>query len=213
MDPVPYAGLCLAAYLIGSIPTGAIVARVYRNVDITQVGSQRTGATNAARALGPGAGAIVLIGDFTKGALAVWLGQATVGTPAALAFAGFFSVVGHIWSVFLLGRGGRGVVTGLGALAVASPGVFAAAFITGCIVAGATRYVSLGSISGAAMTPLAGIAAYALGYLPAELLPYVVVTPAVVVAVHSDNIRRLRAGMERRWGQPEPTRESPSKAT
>lgn len=213
MDPVPYAALCLAAYLIGSIPTGAIVARLYRNVDITRVGSQRTGATNAARALGPGAGAIVLMGDFAKGALAVWLGQATVGTPAALALAGFFSVVGHIWSVFLRGRGGRGVVTGLGALAVASPVVFAAAFVTGCIVASTTRYVSLGSISGAIMTPLAGIAAYALGYLPAELLPYVLVTPALVIAVHSDNIQRLRNGTERRWDQTEPTRSSRSKAT
>lgn len=184
---------------------------MYRNVDITRVGSQRTGATNAARALGPGAGAIVLIGDFAKGALAVWLAHQTVGAPAALALAGFFSVVGHIWSVFLRGRGGRGVVTGLGALAVASPGMFAIAFVTGCIVAGTSRYVSLGSICGAAITPLAGIAAYTLGYLPTEFLPYVIATPLLIIAMHADNIQRLRARTERRWGQP--SRPSPSEAT
>jgi glycerol-3-phosphate acyltransferase PlsY len=213
VDPVSYAALCLAAYLIGSIPTGAIVARIYRNVDITRVGSQRIGAANTARALGPGAGAIVLIGDFAKGALAVWLGQSTIGTSAAIALAGFLAIVGHVWSVFLLGRGGRGVVTGLGTLAVASPGVFAAAFVTGCVVAGATRYISLGSICGAVMTTVAGLAAYALGYLPTELLLNVVIAPALVIAAHADNIQRLRTGTERRWDKTEPNRRSPSEAS
>lgn len=213
MDPVPYVVLCFAAYLIGSIPTGAILARVYRNVDITRVGSQRTGAANTARALGPGAGAIVLIGDFAKGALAVWLGQSVIGTSAAIALAGFFSVVGHIWSIFLLGRGGRGVVTGLGTLAVASPGVFAAAFVTGCAVAATTRYISLGSICGAVMTIAAGIGAFALGYLPTELLLNVTVAPALVIVAHADNIQRLRKGSERRWDQAEPTHRSRSEAT
>ena len=213
MDLAPYAALCLAAYLIGSIPTGAIVARVYRNVDITRVGSQRTGATNAARALGPGAGAVVLIGDFLKGALAVWLAQQIVGTSAALALAGFFSVVGHIWSVFLLGRGGRGVVTGLGGLAVISPVVFALSCLTGSAIVVISRYVSLGSMSGAATTILVGVSGCVLGYLPAELLPYMLVTPALIIAVHADNIRRLRAGTERRLGKPEPPRRPASEAT
>ena len=65
--------VAVLAYLLGSIPTGAIVGRVYGNVDLTKVGSERTGATNTARALGPGAGLVVLLGDFLKGALAVWL--------------------------------------------------------------------------------------------------------------------------------------------
>jgi glycerol-3-phosphate acyltransferase PlsY len=205
--------VCVAAYLIGSIPTGAIVARVYRNVDITRVGSQRTGATNTARALGPGAGAIVLVGDFVKGALAVWLAKEAIGTPATLALAGFFSVVGHIWSVFLRGRGGRGVTTGLGVLAVMSPGVFAVSCLTGSVLAVTTRYVSLGSISGAAAAVIAGVVAYALGDMPVELLPFVLITPPLVIAMHADNIRRLRAGSERRWGKTEPPRRSPSEAT
>ena len=213
LDFIPYAALCIAAYLIGSIPTGAIVARVYRNVDITRLGSQRTGAANTARALGPGAGAIVLIGDFAKGALAVWLAKQTLGTPTAFGLAGFFSVVGHIWSLFLLGRGGRGVVTGLGGLAVASPGIFALSCVCGCVVAAISRYVSLGSICGAITTAITGIGAYALGYLPAELLPYVIATPVLVIVAHADNIRRLRAGTERRWDKMEPPRRSTSEAT
>src|SRR5204862_8043689 len=124
VELAPYAALIVGAYLIGSIPTGAIVARLYRNVDITQVGSQRTGATNTARALGPGAGAVVLLGDFVKGALAVWLARETIGTPAALALAGFFANGGPIWTVLLRGRGGRGADTGLGTLAVMVPGIF-----------------------------------------------------------------------------------------
>jgi acyl phosphate:glycerol-3-phosphate acyltransferase len=213
LDLIPYAAISIAAYLLGSIPTGAIVARVYRNVDITQVGSQRTGATNTARTLGPGAGAIVLLGDFAKGALAVWLAREAVGTPAALALAGFFCVVGHIWSVFLLGRGGRGVVTGLGALAIISPGMFVIACVTGSVVALISRYISLGSIAGAVATPIVGMVAYVRGDLPLELLPFVVITPALIVAMHADNIQRLRAGTERRWGRTEPPRRSPSKAT
>jgi len=213
VDVVPYGALIVAAYLIGSIPTGAIVARLYRNVDITQVGSQRTGATNTARALGRGAGAVVLFGDFAKGALAVWLASRTLGTPTALSLAGFFSVVGHIWSIFLLGRGGRGVVTGLGGLAVMSPWLFAVACLTGSVVAATTRYISLGSLSGCVATVVCGVGAYALGYLPAEILPYVVVAPAVVIAAHADNIQRLRAGTERRWDQRESPRRSASEAT
>jgi len=213
VELAPYAVLIPAAYLIGSIPTGAIVARLYRNVDITQVGSQRTGATNTARALGPGAGAVVLLGGFVKGALAVWLARETIGAPAALALAGFFAIVGHIWSVFLRGRGGRGVVTGLGTLAVMVPWIFVLCVLVGGVVAVGTRYVSLGSICGALTATVVGVIAYALGDLPIEFLLFVLIAPPLVVAVHADNIRRLRAGTERRWGEQEPARQSASEAT
>ena len=209
MDFAPYALLAVAAYLIGSIPTGAIVARAYRNVDITQVGSQRTGATNTARTLGTGAGVIVLVGDFAKGALVAWIAHQTV--PGAIALAGFFAVVGHIWSVFLRGRGGRGVMTGLGALAVMAPGVFALSCLVGSLVVVTTRYVSLGSICGAAAALVFGLGAYALGELPLEVLPYTLLVPALIFIAHGDNIQRLRAGTERRWGKSEP-RPSPSEA-
>ncbi|MBI2000226.1 MAG: glycerol-3-phosphate acyltransferase [candidate division NC10 bacterium] len=113
-----YAFLALGSYFLGSLPTGVLVARRYRNVDLTRVGSQKTGATNVARTLGLGAGAIVLVGDLSKGALAVWLAQQLIGSPIALGIAWLFAVWGHMHSVFLHWRGGRGVGTGLGGLAI-----------------------------------------------------------------------------------------------
>ena len=206
-EPVGLLLVSALAYLIGSVPTGAIVARLYRNVDLTAVGSARTGATNAMRALGPGAGVIVLLGDLAKGMIAVIVAQRLVGTPFALGLAGVLATVGHTRSIFLGFKGGRGVVTALGSLAMVSTGLFIVVCLTGCVVTAVTRYVSLGSICGCAMAILGGLVAYALGFLPAELLPYIVATPLFVIAAHSDNIARLRAGTERRLGQPEPTRQ------
>lgn len=204
MNPLLYLLVGAAAYLLGSIPTGAIVARLYRDLDLTRVGSQRTGFTNATRAMGLGAGLVVLAGDFAKGALAVWIAQIVLGTNAGLALAAFLSVLGHIRSVFLGGRGGRGVIPALGALAVATPGLFVVAAGTGCLVIALTRYVSLGSLAGSVATLIAGPAAYATGTIPLELMLYAVAGSALVIAAHRDNIARLRAGTERRIGQPEP---------
>jgi glycerol-3-phosphate acyltransferase PlsY len=201
MAALPYVGVAALAYLIGSIPTGALLARAYRNVDLTAVGSGSTGATNAARFLGPGAGALVLLGDFAKGMLAVWIAMQTVGTPAAIGLAGFVAVLAHTRSIFLRGRGGRGVVTGLGGLSLAIPGLFLMAALVGCVVVVATRYVSLGSISGSATALLGGLVAYATGQIPLELAIYVVATALVVIVAHGDNIGRLRAGTERRIGR------------
>jgi glycerol-3-phosphate acyltransferase PlsY len=201
VDVLSYAIVGLIAYLLGSIPTGAIVARVYRNVDITRVGSQRTGAANTARVMGLGAGAVVVAGDFAKGALAVWIAQQIIGTPLALALAGFLSVLGHIWSVFLRGRGGRGVVTGLGGLSVAVFSIFVVACLVGCVVIVISRYVSLGSLAGVAAAITVSAGAYITGNLPIEILVYVLVTSGLVIFAHADNIERLRDGTERRLGE------------
>ena len=190
----------VGAYLLGSIPTGAIVARVYRNVDLTQVGSERTGATNAARALGPGAGLVVLLGDFVKGALAFYIAREIVGTDIAMGLAGFAAVLGHTKSIFLGGKGGRGVVTGLGGLAVAATGLFVLVALTGCVVAAVSRYISLGSIMGAVAAIAGGLAAYVAGAVTLPLLVYVVGTAGYIIVAHADNIARLRAGTERRVG-------------
>lgn len=203
MDPL-YLLVAAAAYLLGSIPSGAIVARLYRNLDLTRVGSQRTGFTNATRVMGLGAGLVVLASDFAKGALAVWIAHIVLDTNAGLALAGFLSVLGHIRSLFLGGRGGRGAIVGLGGLAVATPGLFVLAAGTGCLVIALTRYVSLGSLAGAGATLVAGIAAYAAGAVPFELMVYAVAGSALMIAAHHDNIARLRAGTERRIGQSEP---------
>jgi glycerol-3-phosphate acyltransferase PlsY len=209
-----YLAVIVGAYVLGSIPTGAIVARIYRNVDLTKIGSERTGATNTARALGPGAGLVVLVGDFAKGALAVWLaghlaGQLFNGADypfegirhdARVGLAGLFAVIGHTKSVFLGGKGGRGVVTGLGGLAFASTGLFGLAAVTGTVVAAGTRFISLGSICGAIAALVGALVAGWVGVVSAILVAYVVVTAAYVIVAHADNIARLRAGTERRVG-------------
>jgi glycerol-3-phosphate acyltransferase PlsY len=193
-------GVAVFAYLLGSIPTGAIVGRVYGNLDLTRVGSERTGATNTARALGPGAGLVVLLGDFVKGALAVWLAQQVIGTDLAIGIAGFLAVVGHTKSVFLGGRGGRGVVTGLGGLAVAATGIFIVSALTGCVVAALSRYISFGSLCGAAAALVAAVISALGGAISPVLAVYVVATALFVIVAHADNIARLRAGTERRMG-------------
>src|SRR6476646_8460686 len=115
-----WAALLLLAYLIGAVPTGALVARVH-GVDLTQHGSRRTGATNALRVLGKPAAALVLGGDVLKGVLAVWVAGRLGRHDAGGAVAALVAVIGHTYSVFLGGRGGRGVATGLGSLLALSP--------------------------------------------------------------------------------------------
>ncbi len=200
MPMAAYIAVVVGAYLIGSIPTGAIVARVYRNVDLTKIGSERTGATNTARVLGPGAGLVVLFGDFVKGALAVFLARELVGTDVAMGLAGFAAVLGHTKSVFIGGKGGRGVVTGLGGLAIAATGLFAVAALTGCVVAAISRYISLGSLAGAGASIIATMAAYTMGAVSLWLLIYVAATAGYIIIAHADNIARLRDGTERRVG-------------
>src|SRR5438105_6125295 len=151
--------LLLAAvigYLLGSIPTGMVVAKVYRNVDLTAHGSGRTGATNVLRTLGRGAAAVAFLGDFLKGALAVLLAKYVIAPDSSWVemIAAIGAVVGHSYSVFIGFKGGRGVVTGLGATIVAVPVFALIAFIIGIALVAITRYVSLGSVVGAALGAL-----------------------------------------------------------
>ncbi|MBI4212769.1 MAG: glycerol-3-phosphate 1-O-acyltransferase PlsY [Chloroflexi bacterium] len=206
-----YAFLALGSYFLGSLPTGVLVARRYRNVDLTRVGSQKTGATNVARTLGLGAGAIVLVGDLSKGALAVWLAQQLIGSPIALGIAWLFAVWGHMHSVFLHWRGGRGVGTGLGGLAIILLPLFALAVATGTGVVAVTRFVSLGSICGAIVALVGCMAAYAAGAISGQLLPFGVLVPLLILWAHRDNIQRLRAGEERRLGQRTPVLDDESR--
>ncbi|MFN0073661.1 MAG: glycerol-3-phosphate 1-O-acyltransferase PlsY [Chloroflexota bacterium] len=190
------------AYLLGAIPTGLVVARVYKNVDITRVGSQRTGATNVLRTLGPGAAAIVFVCDLLKGALAVLLaGLLTGGDALAASTAATAAVVGHCYSVFIGFRGGRGVTPGLGALLTLAPMAALVAFALGGTLIGITRYVSLGSVIGAAGGGLALAVMAWVGTEPTAYALYGIVGSAFIIASHRDNIARIAAGTERRLGE------------
>jgi glycerol-3-phosphate acyltransferase PlsY len=189
-------------YLLGAIPTGMIVARVYRNVDLTAHGSGRTGATNVLRTLGKGAAAVAFAGDFLKGMLAVLVAKYLIAPDNTWIWmiAAIAAVVGHSYSVFIGFKGGRGVVTAFGASVVAAPVLMLIAFAIGLVFVGFTRYVSLGSVVGAI---LGGLLMCGLAYAqsdPTWALWGVLIGGFIVVA-HKDNIERLRAGTERKLGE------------
>jgi glycerol-3-phosphate acyltransferase PlsY len=189
-------------YLLGAIPTGMVVAKLYRNVDLTAHGSGRTGATNVLRTLGSGAAAVAFAGDFLKGVLAVAAVKFFIAPDNTWIemVAAIAAVVGHSYSVFIGFKGGRGVVTGFGASLVAAPVLILIAFCTGVALVLLTRYVSLGSVVGAI---LGGLLLCGLAYAqadPAWALWGVLVGGFIVVA-HKDNIERLLAGTERKLGE------------
>jgi glycerol-3-phosphate acyltransferase PlsY len=196
-------GIIAAAlgYLLGAIPCGMIVARVYRNVDVTAYGSGHTGATNVLRTLGAGAAAIVFAGDLLKGSLAVLLvGWATGGNAWAELIAAVAAVLGHSYSVFIGFKGGRGVVTGLGATLVAAPALMVIAFAIGVLLVVVTRYVSLGSVVGSALGGVFLVGLAVATQDPAWAVWGVAVGGFIVLA-HRDNIQRLLAGTERKLGE------------
>jgi len=188
-----------AAYVVGAVPIGFLVARAFGVGDIRRHGSGNIGATNVLRTLGRLPAVITLLGDIAKGYAAVALAARLGGDDHVVTAAGAgAAVVGNCWSVFLGFRGGKGVATGLGALLRLTPLATLAALPVFVVVAATTRFVSLASLLSAACVPFGALA---LG----APRPYVVGAlgvAAVVIARHRDNIARLRAGTERRLGEP-----------
>jgi acyl phosphate:glycerol-3-phosphate acyltransferase len=191
---VPGLCLCLAAYFAGSIPFGILVARA-KGVDLRKIGSGNIGATNVARALGKGWAIAVLVCDAAKGFVPVWLGR-RLGFPAtAIALAGLSAIVGHMFTLFLRGRGGKGVATSLGVALALSPVAALLGFGVYVVLYAATRLSSLGSLLGvwtfslyfifhdAPTTPLVGLA---------------IGGAALVTLRHRQNIARLVRGEEKR---------------
>jgi acyl phosphate:glycerol-3-phosphate acyltransferase len=198
-------------YVLGALPFGLVIGRWLRGIDIRDYGSHRTGATNALRTLGARAALAVFLLDVGKGAAAVLLARflyAADGGPSAewiAAAAGFAAIVGHNWSVFIGFSGGRGVATSTGALLALVPLAGLIVIPIVALILWRWRYVSLGSISGAALVPLIVLALMALriGGAEAAHVGYGVAAGALVIAAHGDNIARLRAGTERKIGQKE----------
>jgi glycerol-3-phosphate acyltransferase PlsY len=188
----------LAAYAIGAIPVGFLIARAFGIGDIRRHGSGNIGMTNVLRTAGKLPAVLTLVGDVVKGALAVTAGAALgAGDPAAAAIAAVAAVIGNCWSVFLGFRGGKGVATGLGALLRLVPWAIVPAVIVFAAVTLTTRYVSLGSVLSAIGVPLAALA---LGY-PGVKVVAAALAAAIVVLRHRENIERLRHGTERRVGE------------
>ncbi|MBQ7705672.1 MAG: glycerol-3-phosphate 1-O-acyltransferase PlsY [Selenomonadaceae bacterium] len=185
----------ILAYLLGSIPSGLIVGKAIWHKDLRHYGSGNIGATNAYRVLGRKGGALVFLLDFLKGELSVLLASLLVATPTSIILAGFFAIVGHMHSIFLQMKGGKGVATALGVISILMPKVAVIIVLVWGAIVFATRYVSLGSITAALMTPILAIA---FSYEKMYVI-FSIVAAAFIIIKHKDNIARIRKGRENRF--------------
>jgi glycerol-3-phosphate acyltransferase PlsY len=213
-----------AAYLLGSIPFGYLLVRIFRGEDVRRTGSGNIGATNVARK-SPLLGVVTLLLDALKGSVAVAVGillspgiserisllnipwrtilPASSPNFTFAAMAALFAVVGHMFPIWLNFRGGKGVATGLGAFVMIAPKavlVSAGLFIVLVIL---FRYVSLGSIAAVAAFPNLALVLHEYGSTP-QALVLMAMTSALIVIKHYANIRRLLAGTENRLGSRHP---------
>ncbi len=194
-----YFATALLGYLLGSIPFGYILVRIFRGQDVRQVGSGNIGATNVARS-SPMLGVLTLILDACKGLTAVFLtSRFFAGQPTLLLIAALFAVIGHLFPIWLRFKGGKGVATGLGAFILLTPKALLLMVGIFIVVVMATRYVSLGSIIAVALFPL--LAFLLDGYRSTNALCIMTLCSALIIVKHSKNIRRLRHGTESRFGR------------
>ena len=193
----------ILSYLLGSIPFGYLLVKLKSGDDIRAVGSGGTGATNVSRKAGKGVGIATLILDALKGAAAVWMAQRLSGNEWIVAGAAVLAVVGHCFPVWLKFKAGKGVATGLGVFAVIVPWATLGAFVVFALLFWLTRYVSLGSVAAAASIPLwAAIQHYFSAPIAgfAATLTALVAAAAIIIAKHHENIQRLIAGKENKFG-------------
>jgi acyl phosphate:glycerol-3-phosphate acyltransferase len=205
-----YLIVAIVGYLLGSIPFGFLLVKFFRGQDVRQTGSGNIGATNVARTGSKWLAIATLVLDALKGAVAVLLGtaigsrsNACAGASPCLiaahlaAIGALAAVVGHMFPVWLKFKGGKGVATALGVFLVLFPKAILISLAIFIIVVVATRYVSLGSILGAIAFP---IAAYFMGGKDWQTLLPACLISLMVVLKHHENIRRLLAGNEHRFG-------------
>ena len=183
-------------YLVGTVPTGWLVARA-RGVDIQRMGSGNIGATNVLRTLGVGPALLVAAMDPLKGALATLLPLAFGMDSWTVAATGLATVLGNNFNVFLRMRGGKGIATSLGVFLVIAPVVTLVAAVLGIFTMALGRLVSLGSLVGMVSAPLFLLASGT--FVPAHLA-LATVLALLAVYRHRANIRRLVDGSERRLG-------------
>jgi glycerol-3-phosphate acyltransferase PlsY len=197
----------ILGYVLGAIPFGLLIGRWTRGIDLRAYGSHKTGATNALRTLGARAAAGVFVLDVAKGAAAVLAARLLFGgtdtTEWAAALAGVAAIVGHNWSAFIGFTGGRGVATSAGAMGAMSPWTLVIMLPIVIGVIWRSRYVSLGSITGALGAPIVTAVLAGLGAASLPAVAYALASGLLVTVSHADNIGRLRAGTERRIGQKE----------
>lgn len=191
-------GPIVAGYLLGSIPFGLILTKIFGGADIRKSGSGNIGATNVARVVGPAAGILTLLLDAAKGALAVWLaGHFAEHRATPMMLAGLAALVGHCFPVWLKFKGGKGVATALGVFAMLAPLAVLGAAVFFFVVVLLWRYVSLGSVSAAAAMPLLVYFLWAPGHAPPLVVTFgTLFAAALIIVKHDANLQRLVDGTE-----------------
>ena len=206
MEAWIYAAVALAAYFLGSIPTGYIVAKA-KGVDIRSAGSGNIGATNVFRVLGKTAGIIVLVIDASKGFLAPWFAPAFASALSSGALtgeqvdyvsiiAGIGVILGHNYTCWLKFKGGKGIATSAGAVLALFPAAFAVVLVLWLVVFGISKYVSLASLAAAVALPLTAW----LLHSSARMTWLAIFMSALAIYKHKANIKRLMDGTENRFG-------------
>jgi len=206
MNPSLGLPLVVGAYLLGSVPFGLVLTRLFTGSDVRQVGSGNIGASNVTRAAGKAVGALTLLCDAAKASLPMLLAGrlfAPAGPAAAQGWvvaAGLAAFAGHVWPVWLRFKGGKGVATALGVFLVLAPLPTLVALLVFAVAYGATRIAAVGSLAGAAVC-CAGTFAQALrdpgGAGLSSPVPWAGLAVTLVIVVrHRSNIQRLLEGVE-----------------
>lgn len=200
MRSIPIAVLLIpaVAYLLGSIPFGLLVAKVFGRGDVRKEGSGNIGATNVSRVAGPLAGILTLLLDGAKGAAAVLVaGRYSNDSAMWMVIAGLAALVGHCFPMWLKFKGGKGVATAAGVYLALCPPAFLAGLILFLLVAGFSRYVSLGSVAAAVAMPLLMYFLWAPHHAPPPVITFGALAVAVLIVYkHDGNLQRLVEGTE-----------------
>jgi glycerol-3-phosphate acyltransferase PlsY len=188
--------IALFGYLLGSVPTGFLLAKFFSKVDPRKMGSKNIGATNIFRTAGKGLGILTLVGDVLKGMIPIGIAIQLSISDLWLAAVGLSTFLGHIFPIFLGFRGGKGVATALGVYLVISPIAVLMEFLLFAGLVWKWRYISLGSICCATTIPV--LIAFFRSDSQAYFILSVIIA-ALILYRHQENIVRLLQGTENKW--------------
>jgi len=191
--------IIFVSYLLGSIPTGFLVGKYLKNIDLRTIGSGSTGATNVLRNVGKWPALFVFIIDVGKGVIAVTIAKKFADQDLIAVLAGISSISGHIWPIWLRGKGGKAVATGLGMFLALSWEVGLASLGIFLLVLAKTKFVSLSSISAAIVLPFFML--FYIGYFMNWYFFISLFVAVLVIWKHRTNIRRLLKGEESKINQ------------
>jgi len=188
--------IALFGYLLGSVPTGLILAKLFSKVDPRKIGSKNIGATNIFRTAGKSLGILTLAGDLLKGAIPVVIAIQWGEPDLWIAISGLTPFLGHIFPIFLGFKGGKGVATALGVYLVISPVAVLIEFLIFAGIVWKWRFISLGSVTCATTIPIL------IAYFRSDSQAYFIISviiAALILYRHQSNISRLLQGTENKW--------------